>query len=66
MRTLVVYVQSPDGEGFEARQISIRDQDNLSAAIEKGLQPGEVYVSEGGFHLKAESQKEDFGDGHDH
>jgi cobalt-zinc-cadmium efflux system membrane fusion protein len=34
--------------------------------IRSGLAPGERYVSQGGFTLKAELSREQFGDGHGH
>jgi cobalt-zinc-cadmium efflux system membrane fusion protein len=62
----VVYVESEDGDGFEAREVMVGHRDSVSAQISRGIRPGERYVAIGGFFLKADSQKENFGDGHDH
>ncbi len=62
----VIYVVAEEGQGFEPRDVETGHRDNMSAEISKGLQPGESYVSQGGFFLKADSQKENFGDGHAH
>ena len=62
----VVYVEAHEGDGFEAREVVVGHRDSQFAEIRRGLDEGESYVSEGGFFLKAESQKEDFGDGHNH
>ena len=60
----VVFVPTPDG--FKPRTVTIGSEDADYIAITDGLQPGESYVSKGGFFLKADAQKEDFGDGHAH
>ena len=60
----VVYAATP--EGFEARTVTTGAFDPHSVAILSGLSAGERYVMEGGFFLKADSQKENFGDGHAH
>jgi len=62
----IVYTVLPDGDEFAARKVVTGEMDGQSAAILSGLQAGEVYVSDGGFHIKAESLKASFGDGHDH
>ena len=60
----VVYVQKADGDGFEAREVTIGHRDSVSAEIRSGVARDERYVAVGGFFLKADSQKESFGDGH--
>lgn len=62
----VVFVQKKGEEGFEARQVTLGHKDSQNVEILNGLRSGEIYVSQGGFFLKADSQKEDFGDGHAH
>jgi cobalt-zinc-cadmium efflux system membrane fusion protein len=62
----VIFVQAESGEGYEARPVRLGRGDSQSVHIVEGLQRGQRYVSEGGFFLKADSQKENFGDGHDH
>ncbi len=60
----VVFVESD--EGFEARVVRIGQRSTFEVEILSGLDPGENYVAEGGFSLKAELGKEAFGDGHGH
>ena len=43
-----------------------RNQMRAMVEVLDGLEPGEKYVTKGGFTLKAELQKEQFGDGHGH
>ena len=62
----VVFVEAEEEEGFEAREVTIGQTDSLNVEILSGLRAGERYVSKGGFFLKADSQTEDFGDGHAH
>ena len=62
----VVFVEDQHGEGFEPRVVQLGDQDLTQVHITNGLNHGERYVSVGGFFLKAELQKESFGDGHAH
>ncbi|WFB34502.1 efflux RND transporter periplasmic adaptor subunit [Kiritimatiellota bacterium B12222] len=62
----VIFVESEDGHGFEKKAVIPGQGDSTHLAIKQGLSPGERYVSKGGFFLKADSQKEDFGDGHGH
>ena len=62
----VIYVVSEEGQGFESRDVKVGHRDDKNAEINKGLHTGESYVSNGGFFLKADSQKENFGDGHAH
>lgn len=60
----VVFIQ--DEHGFEAREVTVGETDIASAEILAGLHAGEIFVSEGGFTLKAELEKGSFGDGHAH
>lgn len=63
----VVFVEvEEEGGGFEPRPVQIGRSDSQYVEIMKGLNAGSRYVSKGGFFLKADSQKEDFGDGHAH
>lgn len=62
----VVFVEAETGEGFEAAAVRTGRGDSVSVEILEGLHTGQRYVSEGGFFLKADSQKEAFGDGHAH
>ncbi len=60
----VVFVQTD--EGFAPRPVVVGRADRNHLEIVSGLAPGEFYVSQGGFTLKAELGKESFGGGHDH
>ena len=62
----VVYVRSHDGDAFESRAVELGHRDGEYVQINHGLDVGDFYVSEGGFFLKADSQKDNFGDGHAH
>ncbi len=53
-------------EGFVAQPVRIGRTNHVNAEIIEGLQEGQVYASDGGFTIKAEMQKESFGDGHAH
>lgn len=53
-------------EGFEARDVVVGRRTDASLEILKGLRPGEQYVQDGSFVLKAQMQKGAFGDGHNH
>lgn len=64
--TNVVFVQSDEGDGYEAQAVRIGRGDTKSVEVIEGLKRGQTYVSQGGFFLKADSQKENFGDGHAH
>jgi membrane fusion protein, heavy metal efflux system len=55
-----------DEHGFEARHVETGPDDGTLIQLVSGLEPGETYVSEGGFTLKAELEKSSFGDGHNH
>ena len=60
----VVFVQTD--EGFIPRPVIVGRGDEDRLEIVSGLAPGELYVSKGGFTLKAELGKESFGGGHAH
>ena len=60
----VVFVK--DEEGFRPQPVTIGRSNTRAVEIVAGLKPGQVYVSKNGFTLKAELQKEAFGEGHGH
>lgn len=60
----VVFVDA--GEHWKARPVKLGRKDDQQVEILSGLQPGERYVAEGGFVLKAEMQKHEFESGHHH
>ncbi len=60
----VVFVKS--GDGFKSQPVSIGRSNQVAVEIVAGLKSGQKYVSKGGFTLKAELQKESFGEGHGH
>ncbi len=59
-----VFIQSEDG--FEPRFITLGRRDQILVEVLNGLNKGEKYVTKGGFTLKAELQKEMFGNDHGH
>ena len=60
----VVFVQ--EVEGFSPRAVTIGRGNETHIEITAGLEAGAVYVSAGGFALKAELEKGEIGDGHAH
>ena len=60
----VVFVRTP--EGFEPQPVETGRQNVTQVEILSGLKPGQTYVSEGAFTLKAQLSKGAFGDGHNH
>ena len=56
----------PTEEGFKPRAVSVGTDDGGRIEILSGLSDGEEYVSEGAFTLKAQLEKDAFGDDHDH
>jgi len=60
----VVFVET--GDGFVARRVETGRRSRIGVEILSGLEPGDPFVAEGGFSLKAELGKDDFGDGHGH
>jgi len=59
-----IFVKSE--EGFELRFITTGRKNQFLVEVLNGLNEGEKYVTKGGFTLKAELQKEMFGDDHGH
>lgn len=59
-----VFVQQ--AERWEPRPVELGRKDSDSVEILEGLEPGERYVAEGGFVLKAQLQKSEFESGHNH
>lgn len=55
-----------EGDGFEARPVTLGRGNELRAEVTAGLRAGEEYAAEGGFGLKAHLAKGSFGDGHHH
>ncbi len=61
---MVVFVKTD--EGFKPQPVKIGKENHISVEILDGLTPGDLYVSKGGFTLKAELEKSAFGDDHGH
>ena len=59
-----VFIQT--AEGFIPSAVHIGRTNEQAAEIISGLNPGENYVSKGGFTIKAELQKSEFEEGHAH
>lgn len=60
----VVFVKTD--EGFKPRRITLGRLAPDHVEIIDGLEPGDHFVDDGGFSLKAELGKDAFGDGHGH
>lgn len=60
----VIFV--PTKGGFMPRPVTIGEESGGYVELREGLQAGELFVSEGAFTLKAQIEKDAFGDGHDH
>lgn len=60
----VVFV--PTDDGFEPRSVTEGQRIGDQTVIHSGLAVGEQYVTEGAFTLKAQLEKDAFGDGHVH
>ncbi|HQV33183.1 MAG TPA: efflux RND transporter periplasmic adaptor subunit, partial [Calditrichia bacterium] len=60
----VVFIR--DGKLFQAQAVVPGRRDESFVEIVKGLDPGDIFVSNGGFLMKAELEKNTFGDGHAH
>jgi len=60
----VVFVRHEDG--FMPEPVTIGRSNSTAVEIVTGLKAGQEYVLKGGFTLKAELQKESFGEGHEH
>ncbi|HFD12256.1 MAG TPA: efflux RND transporter periplasmic adaptor subunit [Crenotrichaceae bacterium] len=61
----IVFVQHEDGD-FEPQAVQTGRRDHQSVEILQGLKPGQTYVSQNAFALKAQMQKGEFGEGHSH
>jgi len=55
-----------DGHSYARRDIVLGKSDRQNVEILSGLEQGELIVTEGSFHLKAESEKGEMGGGHGH
>lgn len=53
-------------EGFEPKSVELGRENGTTVEILSGLVPGQTYVSQGAFTLKAQLSKGAFGDGHNH
>lgn len=61
----IVFVE--EAGAFKPIHVQVGRADAARAEIVKGLEPGTSYVAKGGFHLKAELEKESFAEeGHSH
>ncbi|OQK18287.1 hypothetical protein AU255_10810 [Methyloprofundus sedimenti] len=60
-----VFVQHDDA-GFEAQAVQTGRRDFQQVEIIQGLKPGQTYVSQNAFSLKAQLQKGEFAEGHSH
>ena len=60
----VVWVE--EAEGFRPAPVETGRSNGESVEVTSGLEPGQRYVAEGVFTLKAELGKEAFGEGHGH
>jgi cobalt-zinc-cadmium efflux system membrane fusion protein len=60
----VIFVET--AMGFEPRLVELGRRSSNGVEVVSGIEPGERYVAEGGFSLKAELGKDAFGDGHGH
>ncbi len=60
----VVFVKEEDG--FRPQPVEVGRSNTKAVEIVSGLKPGQIYVAKNGFTLKAELQKEAFGEGHGH
>jgi cobalt-zinc-cadmium efflux system membrane fusion protein len=59
-----VFVQTP--EGFEPHFVTLGEEDASHVIVLNGLTIGDKIATNGSFMLKAELEKESFGDGHAH
>ncbi len=60
----VVFVK--DADGFEPRPVTLGLQGSDVVEISNGLNPGEAFVTRGGFTLKSELAREELSGGHSH
>jgi cobalt-zinc-cadmium efflux system membrane fusion protein len=56
----------PTGDGFQPREVRSGASSDGYTEILSGLSAGDEFVSEGAFTLKAQLEKDAFGDGHGH
>ena len=61
----VVFV-AEEGNNLKVREVVLGRTVKDNVEIKKGLNKGEVVVTQGSFYLKSEQAKEIFGDGHNH
>lgn len=59
-----IFVQ--EGESWEPRTVKLGRDDGKMVEVLSGVVPGENYVFDGGFVLKAQLQKNEFESGHNH
>ena len=59
-----VFVQTKDG--FVPRPVKLGRKDTVAVEVVEGLERGEIFVTKGAFHLKANLLKGSLGDGHNH
>ena len=64
-RETIVFVQHEEGD-FEPQAVQTGRRDHQNVEILDGLKPGQTYVSQNAFALKAQLQKGEFGEGHSH
>ena len=62
--TPMVFVK--EGHDVEPHRVSLGNEDDSNVVILKGLNKGQEIVTDGSFIIKAEIEKDSFGDGHDH
>ena len=60
----VVFVETD--EGFEPHSVTLGRANHTWVEVVAGLAPGQRYVADGAFVLKAQLAKGAFGDGHNH
>ena len=56
----------PTDDGFEPREVRTGESAGSYTEIISGLEADEAFVAEGAFTLKAQLEKDAFGDGHAH
>ena len=61
----MIFVQHAEDD-FEPQEVILGRRDHQQVEILQGLKIGQTYVSENAFTLKAQMQKGQFGDGHQH
>jgi len=61
----VVFV-AEEGNNLKLREVVLGRNVNDYVEVTKGLNEGEIVVTQGSFYLKSEQAKEAFGDGHNH